>query len=33
MAMTLPLTTEPSSGVSISRLSFRRASNSSMLAF
>src|SRR6056297_1948254 len=33
MAMTLPLTTEPSSGVSISRFSFRRASNSSMDAF
>src|SRR6056297_2847037 len=32
MAMTLPLTTDPSSGVSISKLSLRRASNSSMVA-
>ena len=32
MAMTLPLTTLPSSGVSISKLSLRRASNSSIVA-
>ena len=31
IAMTLPLTTDPSAGVSISKLSFKSASNSSIV--